>query len=487
MSGKKDWEVAAVLKQGEKVRKMTDDIFSREITDCYGRYREILKDVTNIKRSAENTTAELDGDAKEMFGVDGQKLVKEFAQVKKSLTEQSTTDKGKSVTAELAQLDKKLAEADAKAESIRDAIRNKSWYCDEEYEQARSLLWTYEGLRADRVKLEQRMKKILSDENQRVSSMRAESSRLKNLAEQIANMNAMAKKRKQADAFRKELQNSLDAVNASNAEKFFASDFAALKKETAQVISCGDDAVLASFQKQYAAITDFQARLAESVALWQKQKDDAQTLFEQMERVAAQNFFDPIDQYNEDKNGQRINLFDYLKIFGGKDLGGQFSRQLKEAANLIRQEKFLESMPIMTAAIDLAEAARQEVLTLQEAMLKKLELAGAIQNVMDDLRYNTDVEILNDNPNDGFKIKCDIGDEIINFDRVDIDADGNVVVNVDHKEGKGSNCAGAWSEIAKRLNDVGIPLTDVRMANGISVLHARQAVNTSSGRQSVAR
>lgn len=480
MSGKKSCEVAAVLKQGEKVRKMTDDIFSKEIADCYERYRAILDDVAELKLSAEGTTAELDGAALEMFGDDGKKLVGEFSRVKKFLSEQRVTDNGKSVMSELSQLDRKLSAADAQAQSIRDSILGKDWYCDAEYAQAQELLRTYEGLRSERVNLERRIKKFLSDEEQRLSSMRAEYSRLENLAEQTVKMNATAKKRKQADNFRKELQNALSAIDTANAEKFFAAEFSTLKQSTAQILSRSDDGVLSSFQKQYAAITDFQSRLTERVALWQKQKDDAQALFERMEHAAAQNFIDPIDSYNGETNGRRINLFDYLKNFGGKDLGGKYLRQHDEAANLIRAEKFSDSMAIMSAAIDLAENARQEALNLQELMLKKLELAGAIQDVMYDLRYDTDLQIINDNPNDGFKITCNIGDETIDFERVDIDGDGKIVVDVDHTEGRGSNCSGAWKEISKKLNDVGIPLTDVRMAGGNSVLHRGQAVGNSS-------
>ena len=480
MSGKKSCEVAAVLQQGEKVRKMTDDIFSKEIADCYKRYRAILDDVTAMKSSATNTTAELDEEAKKMFGADGKKVVEEFARVKKFLNEQSVVDKGKAITSDLAQLDKKLSTADAQAQSIRDSIRGKDWYCDAEYAQAQKLLRTYEDLRSERIDLERRMKKILTDEEQRASSMRAEFSRLKNLAEQTAKMNSTAKKRKQADAFRNELQSSLAAIDAANAEKFFASDFASIKQSTAQVIASGDESVLSSFQKQYATITNFQARLIERVALWQKQKDDAQSFFERMEQAAAQNFTDPIDSYNGEESGQRINLFEYLKTFGGKDLSAEYSQLHKKAANLIRQEKFLDSMAITSAAIDLAEGARQDALSLQENMLKKLELAGAIQTVMDDLRYDTDLQIINDNPNDGFKITCNIGDETIDFERVDIDDDGKIVVNVDHTEGKASNCSGAWNEISKKLNDVGIPLTDVRMASGTSVLHTGQVVGNSS-------
>lgn len=484
MSGKKSCEVAAVLKQGEQARKFTDDIYSREITDCYGRYRAVLADMSTIKNSAQNVTATLDTPAQEMFGAEGKKFFAEFNQIKDSLSSQVVEDKGKFISRELASLDEKLERADNQAEDIRAAIRHKDWYCDAEYAQAQQLVITYNNLRTERVNLERRTKKFLSDEGQKLSSMRADFSRLKNLSEQLAKMNVTAKKRKEADSFRKELKDALANVDGQNAEKFFHDEFAALQKNTSQAISLSDEALLSSFQKYYSAITDFQSRLTERIALWNKQKADAQELFAQMEREVAQNFNDPIDRYNEEKNAPLINLFDYLKTYGGKDLQAKYSDLRDRAAKLIAQEKFLESMAVMNSAIELGQAANQEALALQENMLKKLELAGAIQDVMDDLRYDTDLQIMNDNPNDGFKITCNIGDETIDFQRVDIDADGKIVVDVDHTEGKGANCSNAWNDISRRLNEVGIPLTEVRLANGNSVLHS-QTLNNSAGQRAV--
>lgn len=493
MSGKKESDVMPILEQGEEVRKLTDGIFSKEITDCYGRYRAILQDVAEIKRSAKDTTAELNSEAKEMFGADGQKLLDEIARVKESLDSQSVTDKGKNITAELARLDEKLAAADKEAQSIRDSVKDKvsrydyyRLYLDDEWKRAKVLLETYENLRSERVELERRMKSLLSSESQNASSARSDSSLLQNLAQQVADMNAMAKKRKQANAFRKELQSALDALDAPNAEKFFEEGFANLKRSTAEIIALNDDRLLSNFQKQYAAITEFKTCLTKRVALWQKHKDDAEARFEQMERAAAQTFLAPVDQYNEAQDGQTLNLFDYLKTYGGKDLGGEYRRQHDEAAELMRQEHFSGSMEVMSAAIDLAETARQEALKLQESMLKKLELAGAIQDVMYEMNYDTALEIINDNPNDGFKIKCAIGGETIDFERVDIDSDGKVVVKIDHHEIQGANCSAAWCEITRHLNEVGIPLTDVRMENGNSVLRGGQRIAANQGQRALA-
>ena len=484
MSGRKSSEVAAVLKQGESVRKFTDGVYSREIERCYAEYLENLDAERKIKSSAESVEVALETEAREMFGAEGTKLASEFGDLKKILSGLTISDVGGEIISELKSLDAQRDAADREGESIRAAIRGKNWYCDDEYRRAQNLIVTYGELRDKRVRLEQKIKKLLTAENQNLSNLQAKSTRLTNLAEQLKNMNVTAKKRKEADSFRAELRGELDSIDAKWAEKFFAAELAELRKNISATIALSDDGVLSAFQKIYASAEAFKNRLAERIALWHQQKSDAENLFAQMERTAAETLIGPVDYYNDGENGRRVNLFEYLKTYGGLDLSGKFDKLRADAAALIQQEKFTDSMKITQSAIEIAENARQEGLKLQESMLKKTELAGAIQDVMDEMRYDTDLQIINDNPNDGFKITCRVGDEVIDFQRVDIDGDGKIIIDIDHKEGKGGNCANSWQDISRRLNEIGVPVTDVRTAHG-SVLHRTSTVATATGAREV--
>ena len=469
MSGRKSTEVAAVLKQGESVRKMTDGIFSREIQRAYEKYLQSL----NLEQAIKNSPVqeiELDGAAVEMFGAEGKKLSEELKTLKKNLRAESVTDKGKNIVGKLKNLDRELEAADREAASIRAAIRNKDWYCDEEYARAEDLVYRYQNLRDERASLERRMKSLQMQERQNLTAMQSKSDRLKNLISQMENMNNTAKKRVEADGYRRELENALNSTDAKSAEKFFADEFSKLKAKTSELKNSSDDKVLKNFQENYTAIINFQKQVAERLALWKKQKADAEEMFAQMEQAAGESFIEPIEYYNEGENGRRMKLFAYLKKYGGKDFSDEFFKQHDLAAKFIREEKFLESLDAMKAGIDIAEKARQDGLILQESMLKKTELAGAIQDVMTELRYDTNLEIINDNPHDGFKITCKVGDETIDFEKVDIDDDGKVKIDVNHQEGRGGNCANSWKTIAARLQDIGIPVTDVKLAGGRSVL-----------------
>ena len=84
-------------------------------------------------------------------------------------------------------------------------------------------------------------------------------------------------------------------------------------------------------------------------------------------------------------------------------------------------------------------------------MLQKAELAAAMQTVMADLRYDITMEIIDDNPNDGFRMVCSIGDEIIDFEKIDIDSDGKIIVDVDHQEARGGTCVTSMREIVSKM------------------------------------
>lgn len=455
MSGRKSTEVAAVLKQGESIRALTDGVYSREIQRSYADYLENLSAERDVKKSAAGLEVALETDAREMFGAEAITLAGDFDGLKSDLSAQGVDDNGRALLSDLERLDSELKAADREAEDIRQSIRGKNWYCDDEYRRAQVLVEKYGQLRDSRVSLERRMKNLLAEEGRQLSTMREKAARLDNLADRLKNMNATAKKRKAADSYRAELRKNLADIDSTAAEKFFAADFSSLQKKIDAACNLSDDAVLTAFKENFAAVTDFQTKLAARIALLHKQKSDAEAAFAQMERAAAETLIGPVDYYNDVENGARVGLFEYLKTYAGQDLAAKYAQMRSDAAELLASENFTDAMKIAQTAAEFAENARQAALSLQESMLKKTELAGAIQDVMEDMRYDTDLEILNGNPNDGFRITCRVGDELIDFQRVDIDDNGKIV----------------------------IPVTDVCTASG-SVLHKAAATSTSTSERS---
>ena len=113
-------------------------------------------------------------------------------------------------------------------------------------------------------------------------------------------------------------------------------------------------------------------------------------------------------------------------------------------------------------------------------------MALELYNIMSDMGYDVGDEIIDGNPDKGFRITCQAGDEIIDFNTVNIDDDGRVIVDIDHTEAVGGTCKNAWPKIVKKLREAGIPMTDVTK-NGNSILYSQNVQGTKTNKQQRAK
>lgn len=476
MSGRKSSEVAGVLAQGEKVRKMGDESYTEQIERDIKKALESIKKAKDEKKNVLDYETSLAPEAAKMFRKEGEEKVKKFSDLKQKISGMSFQEsEAGAIQQKLKELDNALATADNEGKAIRNAIRGKrnGWYCDEEYRRAQNLVKEYKNLRNQRIELSRRAEGLRKDASQAQNALVADIQILKAVKEAIETMNETAKKRQESDAMRKNLNNLMTQLPAKEAEKFFASEYAALKSEMEETVNLSDDALIAAFRDKFARVSDFKTRLEERINLWKQQKADAEESLRSIEERADFSLIGPVEYFNKKERGEKAALFEYLKQYANQDLSGTYDKSLKEAKSLMQQEKFVECMEVLQKMSDLVNDARDKATALQESMLKKTELAGAIQRVMIDMRYNVKTRIIDDNPDNGFRITCNVGDEIIDFDRIDIDNDGKVIVNIDHTEAIGGTCKNSWPKIAERLQDEGIPVTNVTTADGRSVLRTQ--------------
>ena len=463
MSGRKSSEVAGVLKQGEAVRQMTDGIYSSQIEKDFDNCRRILSKIKELQTQSEKMSSELNQEARNMFANEAEVQLNDFKAIQKSLMQlEASEETGENIRRQLKNLDKQLADADNEAEDIRRSIRGKDWYCDEEYSRAQKLVRTYKRLRDQRVNLQHQMTQITQSASQRLNQAQSMYNRLNKLKSQIEDMNEVARKRQESDVMRNELKQALQNIPVNWAEKFFDTEYKGLQETVDRAIAENDDTLIRTFKNVYGTVTTFKTKLDARIEEWQQQKSDAESWIKKVEDLAKIELIGPIDYYNDGENGQKVGLFDYIQQYGNKDYQTDYRKNLDEARTKIQHESFIEATELLKKTAEIVTNARDYAAELQESMLKKTELAGAIQNVMADLKYNVDLSILNDNPNDGYKITCSIGDEIIEFDRVDIDNEGNVIVDINHKEAIGGTCQNSWKDITHRMREAGIPITNVK-------------------------
>ena len=177
-----------------------------------------------------------------------------------------------------------------------------------------------------------------------------------------------------------------------------------------------------------------------------------------------------MDYCNNGEKAAKIGMCDYIEKYAGNDTYRKMiAEQLKDAERDIKEENFSSAMEKIKILEDTTKAAHETALELQESMLKKAKLAASMQNVMVDLHYDIKLEIINGNPNDGFRLTCSVGDEIIDFEQIDIDDDGKIIVNINHKEATSGNCQNSWKDITNAMRRNGVLITDVKK-NGKSIL-----------------
>ena len=472
MSGRKSSEVAGVLAQGEKVRQMTDGLYTNQIEEDIKNALKSIENAKGKKQQAQNSEASLAPEADKMFGEKGKEQVNKFNALKQKFNDMQF-DEGEiqNIRQELKDLDNALKAADKEAEDIRTAIKGKrnGWYCDAEYKRANDLVVEYGKLRDKRVKLSHRAANIrqTSAETQTVAIRDAEN--LQNLKTSIDNMNETAKKRQESNAMRETLNKQIAAIPSKEANKFFGEEFNNIKREIDEAVKLQDEALISEFRDKFNKVSEFSAKLKERINLWKQQKADAESLMRTVCERADFELIGPVEYFNKKERGAKTPLFDYLKQYEGHDYSGDYNNFLNDGKKMIRNESFVEAVAELKKALNFVNELRDKAAALQEVMLKKTELAGAIQKVMHDMKYNVKTRFIDDNPNNGYHITCDVGEEIIDFDTIDIDDDGNIIVSIDHTEAMGGNCQNSWPEIAKRMQDAGIPVTNVT-SHGKSVL-----------------
>lgn len=463
MSGRKSGEVMDLLKSGELARGMTNGKLDNSIKNSCESIKRNKEKLNELKKAVKEANVEkISEEAKAMFPENGvhceDKCHKSGEKISKLNVNQAETE---SALAEINELNKGLRSCDNEAASIRRSLKNKDWYCDDEYLRAQILKKRYEELAARRRELEKKMRNIASRAADTLCDAQAEKRNFDKLSESIREMNRMARNRKAADELKKQLQNDLHNVPEEWAEKFFLQDLKNIKNKLKRLLELSDENLIKEAPLFKEELNAFSSRLTEKIAVWEKQKNEAEQARKQAEDKSNTGFPDPFDYNVQGDNATKIKLFEYIYRYKKTNHSGRYQSKMHEASKAMNEERFIDAKKSFKEASDIADEAWNYALNLQENMIKAMELAKAIQNVMYNLNYDIKTTIINDNPGDGFRIICTAGDEVIDFTHIDYDKDGKPVVTIDHKESSSGSCHKSWKAITAAMRQNGIPLADV--------------------------
>ncbi|MFI3211405.1 MAG: hypothetical protein R3Y64_10210, partial [Peptostreptococcaceae bacterium] len=188
-------------------------------------------------------------------------------------------------------------------------------------------------------------------------------------------------------------------------------------------------------------------------------------------------YYDPMDYA---RNGDKANQIDVVKFLNQFAKGAYVSELNDSIANikgLIDAEKFDTANEESNKTIEILEKSMAFATLKQENLVKNTTLTLDIRNVMRKMNYEVSATKIDGDITNGFSITCKSGDEIIDFDKVMIDDEGKVIIDIDHTESLTGSCANKWDKIQAAFINEGILMQDVTK-NGRSILN-RQRSSTS--------
>lgn len=471
MSGRKSCEVADLLQQGQKGRVLTEKALNSSIEENYRNINKSASEIIELQRGVEaKKVSELSADAKEMFGNESIVIEKNIKDLKNKILDRQIHLQGaKDCLETLKNLNAEISDCDNEATKIRNAIRFKSNYCDNEYNRAKTLNKRYAKNLSERKGLDTKARMMNINAANILQEVIAEKKSFDIYCNSLENMNKSAANRRQANELREQLKEDWKNIPADWANKFYNDEYQNISNKVKDFLKASDDMVIQNIAEIKKELNRFSNKLQNKINVWKKEKSEAEQVENLILGIIDTGFYDPLDYNNDGELANKIKLFDYIEKYKSTDYKDKFLHDFNIAKNLMRDEKFVNAKKYYDKVLIVADEAKNFALNLQENMIKKMELAKAIENVMYELNYDTETVVINDNPDDGFRVICKAGDEIIDFDNINF-IDGKPVVDINHKESAIGDCHKSWSSIIIKMRENGIPMMDVTK-NGESVVY----------------
>lgn len=472
MSGRKACEVTGLLSRGTETRKVAIDGYLNTFNSCQEdiiNFNTKEKDYLNF---INNFNPDFSNEALNELSNEVEEIKNAVSKLKKSAPNKTFSfDNIKSKTATL---DKELQEADDETVSIHQAIKGKSHYCTPEYERADKVLAIYKNNGNERNKLKNEINNLKSQASLQLEQTKTLKSQLEEYQKQCLKLNVKAGKivelRTKANDAQEFLVKSVDGINSINAEKFMATEYKEILNIKQKATSLSEKELVDQFNNLQSQVAKFQSDLQALVFAFETLRDETGVILEETKSLLTQDaFYEPMDYLKNKDKGTVVRLLDFLDTYANGEYVQEINSLTQKATQSFTNEDFKSSQNASNDLRKLIEKATAYANLKQENMLKNTYLAADIRNVMRGLNYAANAKPIDGNPANGFKVTCTVGDEVIDFDKIFVDDDGNVTTSVDHTESTSGTCGSSWKNIQKAFVDNDIPLADVTK-NGRSVI-----------------
>jgi len=178
-----------------------------------------------------------------------------------------------------------------------------------------------------------------------------------------------------------------------------------------------------------------------------------------------------IEDYVENKD-IKISGCEFVDNYKKSNYCNKIFESLKKAENLVRNDEFEKGEKLLNEINEMLNEIFTQADEIKENIYSSFNFTLKIRNLMrDEINFRrVRIELIDDNPINGFKLICENGDTLI-FDEIKVE-NGDVKVELNHIEKVAGSCNIKWKEMKKILNENGIPLMDITK-NGKSIFQNR--------------
>lgn len=465
MSGRKASEVSSLLSRGEQARVAGEKNFYKIIKDNKENIINNKCEISKIVNEINNSTLDFSSEVCDEFPKEVAQMKKEFINIKQEISVKNYNLS--SIDKDITEIKNIIKKADEESNQLRNIIRTKPHYCDREYERADLVVKQYKEANYLKSKVKEKLNSINNESEVELINVEFAKKQIQILSIQKANLDRKAKEiiklRNESNKAREYIENLVNNIDSNVANKFMPKEYKEILTIKNNFISFSNSEVVKNLNDVSEKIGIFNNKLNIIYEEFKAKKAEAIEVLNNLKKAYKKDkFYDPMDFV---KNGDKAKEID-LAIFLNSYLKGKYVNDIENGISkveeLIEKENFEESNREADNITKLIEEAAYYSSIKQENLLKNTYIALDIRNVMRRMNYKTNAKIINNDITNGFRITCEIGDELIDFDKVLVDDEGKVTIDIDHTEEVGGTCATKWPDITNELANVGIFIKDIK-------------------------
>lgn len=481
MSGRKSTEVNGLLARGKDARNAGNENYLKNISAAENILKANEKKIMEINSRIAGQTLVISEVCQLEFLEESEQLKKQFESLCKSNKPVNYEKTINEFQKKSQKLDIDQQKADNEGERIRESIRNKNWYCDNEYQDANKLLKTYKKISSE--------KNILVAEiNQKAQASKKELIQYQNIEKQVLQIissyklleeraQRIAELHQKASEIKDYIRKSIKKIDSQLAEKFLSKEYRELQQKCDDFEKLTDEEVTEGITELSQQIGLFENHLNICYNKFLECKEKAKAAIEgnkHLLKVENNFFYEPTDYAKNKENAKKIKLLEYLSDFSDKEeLINKIELGLKQAENYLNEEQFDKVERQTQLNNNFIQQAMEYATILQEHLIENFYVAKDIRSVMRQMGFETGAFKIDGSVKNGWKILAkNPGGDIIDFTQVFINDNGEVKIDIDHHTI--GNCPTKWEDITKAFDNAGIHIEKIDMVNGGNILNKRE-------------